>query len=314
MREYAFKRILQLIPLLFVVSVLIFIMMRLIPGDITAFVLGDQATAENAAALRRMLGLDQPLYIQYFAWLSHVLRGDFGNSFVTNRPVADEINRALPVTVELAALTILLSVIGAIPLGLISAVRQGSLWDIIARVLAVVGMSVPYFWIGTMILIFGAIYFNWIPEPLFVSPLEDPLTNITQIGIAAIVNCYMQIGIIARMVRSAMLEVLCQDYIRTAWAKGLRERIVVMRHASKNAMIPVITVIGNQMVVLLGGLVVTETIFTLPGVGRLMFTAVGFRDYTVVQGVVLLSALVAVAVNLAVDLTYGFFDPRVRYK
>lgn len=314
MREYAFRRTFQLIPLLFVVSVLIFLMMRLIPGDITAFMLGDQATIENAAALRRMLGLDQPIYVQYFTWLSHVLRGDFGNSFVSNRPVIDEIKRALPVTIELALLTTVLAVLGAMPLGLISAVRQNSGWDIIARVLAVTGMSVPYFWLGTMVLIFGAIYLRWIPEPLFANPFEEPLTNLTQIGIAAIVNCYMQIGIIARMVRSSMLEVLRQDYIRTAWAKGLREGIVVLRHASKNAMIPVITVIGNQMVVMLGGLVVTETIFTLPGVGRLMVTSVGFRDYPVVQGVVLLSAVVAVGINLLVDLTYGLFDPRVRYQ
>lgn len=313
MREYALRRVLMMFPVLFLVSMLIFLLMRMLPGDVGAVILGDQAGREAYEKLRSMLGLDKPVHVQYFTWLGEVLHANMGNSLVSRRPVVEEIRKAVPVSLELAIFTLVFSVLFAIPLGVISAIRRNSVLDLVARVFAVSGISIPGFWIATMFLVFSSIYLRWIPPIKYVGIFDDPVSNLIQFGVPALIGSYRGLGVKARMMRSAMLEVLRQDYIRTAWAKGLRERIVIARHALKNAMIPVITVIGNETIMLLGGLVIIETIFSLPGLGRLLLTSIQHRDYPMVQGIVLFTAVVVVSINLIVDLTYAWFDPRIRY-
>lgn len=313
MREYALRRTLMVFPVLILVSMMIFVLMRLLPGDITTL-LTDRPFLKHTEELKKMLGFDRPIYVQYFAWAAQLLKGDLGKSLYTGRPVISEIGDSLPVTIELAILSMVFSVVAAIPLGVISAVRQNSIWDFLARIFSISGLSIPFFWIATLFLVFSSVYFRWVPPIKYVHINDDPLSNLIQFGIPALIGSYRSMGVTARMTRSTLLDVLRQDYIRTAWAKGLRGRIVLFNHALKNAMIPVITIIGNQFAFLLGGLVITETIFGLPGVGRLLITSIEFRDYTVVQGVVLFTAVAVVIANLVVDLSYTLFDPRIRYE
>lgn len=313
MWTYIFRR-LALLPVVLVgVSVLIFLIMRLLPGDPAAAQIGDDQGKRVYEELRARFGLDRPIYEQYFVWAGHIIQLDLGSSYRTRRPVMDEIQQRLPISLQLGGMAIALGFLVALPLGILSAVRRGSRWDLAARVIAISGISIPLFWTGTLLLLFTSLWFHWIPPSTFRGFFNDPLANLQQIGIAAAVLAFRLVGTNARMIRSSLLEILSQDFIRTAWGKGLAERQVVLGHALKNAMIPVVTILGGEVSFLVGGTVVTETIFSIPGMGRLLIEALENRDYGVVQGVVLFVAFGVILVNLLVDVSYAWFDPRIRY-
>jgi peptide/nickel transport system permease protein len=317
MRTYLAKRLLLIIPTLFGVAAVVFVIMRVIPGDVTLLILGGDQTGridpQQVAAMRHQLGLDQPLLVQFGTWLWGVLRLDFGTSLWTGEPVIEEVLIRLPLSLEVAILATIVSVLLAIPLGMLAAVRQDSWVDYIVRVVSIGGQAIPSFWVGILVILFLVIYFGWGPPLEFTPPWVDPWANFQQLVWPVATVGYRYAAVTTRMTRSTVLEVLREDYIRTAWAKGLRERVVVIRHALKNAMLPVITLIGTEFAFLIGGLVVTETVFTLNGVGRFVVDAVAHRDYPVVQALVFLIALSFVLVNLLIDLTYAWFDPRIRY-
>jgi peptide/nickel transport system permease protein len=317
MRTYVAKRLLLIVPTLFGVAALVFFIMRVIPGDVTLLILGgDQAgriDPAQIAAMKHQLGLDQPLLVQFGTWLWGVLRFDFGASLWTGQPVLQELLIRLPLSLELALLASMVSVLIAIPLGMLAAVRQDSWVDYVVRVISIGGLAIPSFWIGILCILLLVIYFGWGPPLEFTPPWVDPWANFQQMVWPVLTVGYRYAAVTTRMTRSTVLEVLREDYIRTAWAKGLRERVVVVRHALKNAMLPVITLIGTEFAFLIGGLVVTETVFTLNGVGRFVVDAVAHRDYPVVQALVFLIAFGFVIVNLLVDLTYALLDPQIRY-
>jgi peptide/nickel transport system permease protein len=317
-RTYITKRLLLIVPTLLGVAALVFFIMRVIPGDVTLLILGgDQAgriDPAQIAALKHQLGLDQPLLVQFGSWLWGVVRFDFGTSLWTGQPVVQELLIRLPLSLELALLASMVSVVIAIPLGMLAAVRQDSWVDYVVRVVSIGGLAIPSFWIGILCILLLVIYFGWGPPLEFTPPWVDPWANFQQMVWPVVTVGYRYAAVTTRMTRSTVLEVLREDYIRTAWAKGLREGVVVVRHALKNAMLPVITLIGTEFAFLIGGLVVTETVFTLNGVGRFVVDAVAHRDYPVVQALVFLIAFSFVIVNLLVDLTYAWFDPRIRYR
>lgn len=269
--------------------------------------------AEYRAELRAKYGLDQPIPVQYVKWVGAVLKGDLGSSLRNNEPIAKTLMIRFPLTLELALLSVVLSAIVAIPLGVVAAVRRNSFVDFLARVVAMVGLSVPNFWLAAMLLLVTSVVFHWQPNIRLVPFWEDPLTNLSQLVMPVIALSLALMAIVMRMTRSAMLEVLRQDYMQTARAKGLPPRIVMVRHALKNAFIPVLTVLGIQMGALLGGTVVIEVVFGLPGLGRLLLDSITARDYPVIQGTVLFIAVVFVMVNLLVDMLYAYVDPRIRY-
>jgi peptide/nickel transport system permease protein len=316
-RTYLTKRLLLIVPTLFGVAAVVFLIMRVIPGDVTLLILGGDQTGridpQQLAAMRHQLGLDQPLVVQFGTWLWGVLRLDFGNSLWTGQPVIEEVLIRLPLSLEVAILATIVSVLLAIPLGMLAAVRQDSWVDYGIRVLSIGGQAIPSFWVGILVILFLVIYFGWGPPLEFTPPWVDPWANFQQLVWPVMTVGYRYAAVTTRMTRSTVLEVLREDYIRTAWAKGLRERAVVIRHALKNAMLPVITLVGTEFAFLIGGLVVTETVFTLNGVGRFVVDAVAHRDYPVVQALVFLIALCFVVVNLLIDLTYAWLDPRIRY-
>ncbi|PYM27537.1 MAG: peptide ABC transporter permease [Candidatus Rokuibacteriota bacterium] len=318
MRTYVAKRLLLIVPTLLGVAALVFFIMRVIPGDVTLLILGgDQAgriDPAQIAAMKHQLGLDQPLLVQFGTWLWGVLRFDFGTSLWTGQSVIDELLIRLPLSLELALLASMVSVLIAIPLGMLAAVRQDSWVDYVVRVVSIGGLAIPSFWVGILCILLLVIYFGWGPPLEFTPPWVDPWANFQQMVWPVVTVGYRYAAVTTRMTRSTVLEVLREDYIRTAWAKGLRERVVVVRHALKNAMLPVITLIGTEFAFLIGGLVVTETVFTLNGVGRFVVDAVAHRDYPVVQALVFLIAFSFVIVNLLVDLTYAWLDPRIRYR
>ncbi|HJV54576.1 MAG TPA: ABC transporter permease [Methylomirabilota bacterium] len=317
MRTYLAKRLLLIVPTLFGVAAVVFLIMRVIPGDVTLLILGGDQTGridpQQLAAMRHQLGLDQPIAVQFGTWLWGVLRLDFGTSLWTGQPVIEEVLIRLPLSLEVAILATIVSVLLAIPLGMIAAVRQDSWVDYVIRVASIGGQAIPSFWVGILVILALVIYFGWGPPLEFTPPWVDPWANFQQLVWPVLTVGYRYAAVTTRMTRSTVLEVLREDYIRTAWAKGLRERAVVIRHALKNAMLPVITLVGTEFAFLIGGLVVTETVFTLNGVGRFVVDAVAHRDYPVVQALVFLIALCFVVVNLLIDLTYAWFDPRIRY-
>ena len=317
MRTYLAKRLLLIVPTLFGVAAVVFLIMRVIPGDVTLLILGGDQTGridpQQLAAMRHQLGLDQPLAVQFGAWLWGVLRLDFGTSLWTGQPVIEEVLVRLPLSLEVALLATIVSVLLAIPLGMLAAVRQDTWVDYVIRVVSIGGQAIPSFWVGILVILFLVIYFGWGPPLEFTPPWVDPWANFQQLVLPVLTIGYRYAAVTTRMTRSTVLEVLREDYIRTAWAKGLRERAVVIRHALKNAMLPVITLVGTEFAFLIGGLVVTETVFTLNGVGRFVVDAVAHRDYPVVQALVFLIALCFVVVNLLIDLTYAWLDPRIRY-
>jgi peptide/nickel transport system permease protein len=316
-RTYLTKRLLLIIPTLFGVAAVVFVIMRVIPGDVTLLILGGDQTGridpQQLAAMRHQLGLDQSIPVQFAQWLWGVLRLDFGKSLWTGQPVIEEVLIRLPLSLEVAILATIVSVLLAIPLGMLAAVRQDTWVDYVIRVGSIGGQAIPSFWVGILVILFLVIYFGWGPPLEFTPPWVDPWANFQQLVWPVVTVGYRYAAVTTRMTRSTVLEVLREDYIRTAWAKGLRERAVVIRHALKNAMLPVITLIGTEFAFLIGGLVVTETVFTLNGVGRFVVDAVAHRDYPVVQALVFLIAFCFVIVNLLIDLAYAWLDPRIRY-
>ena len=315
MRPYFLRRVALALPTLFLVSVFVFGMMRLMPGDVATRMVEGHAYAPTLDALRRDLGLDRPVHAQYLDWIgSIVLRGDFGRSYWTRQPIWDEFARRFPVTIELAALTILVSVVIGVAVGIVSAARQDSAADYAGRILSILALSVPYFALAVLVVVLPSIYFRWTPVWTYVPLTVDPAANLKIMLAPALVFGVTRAGPIMRIMRSALLDVLRQDYIRTAWSKGLAERRVVLRHALKNAMIPVITLVGLQMPLYIGGSVIMEAVFRLPGVGLFFFEALTRLDYPVVQSVNLIIAALVVGLNLLIDLAYAFLDPRIRYR
>lgn len=316
MRTYVARRLLQGALVLWLVSLLIFSLVRILPGDAVIMQL-DQAAAPTPEVLKRArqeLGLDRPFLAQYRTWIGGALQGDLGRSLVTRRSVTQELLKRINLTAHLAVMSVVIALLIALPIGVLSAVRQDTASDYLGRFFAVLGLSLPDFWLATVVITFLAIWFQWIPPIGFAPMWEDPARCLSQLLIPAVIIGARLAAVSMRMTRSSLLEVLRQDYIRTARAKGARERAVIVRHALKNAFIPVITVIGGQFSVLLGGTVIVEFIFLQPGVGSLMLDAVQLRDYTLIQGAVLFFAAVIVLANLLVDLSYAWLDPRIRYR
>jgi peptide/nickel transport system permease protein len=315
MRQYVLRRLALAIPTLALVSVIVFSIMRFMPGDVVIRMVEGHAYAPTIEALRKELGLDRPAYVQYFEWIGGILlRGDFGSSYWTRQPILDEFIRRFPVTFEVALLTILVSVVIGTLVGIVSAVRQDTVSDYVGRVLAIFALSVPYFGLAVLVVVLPAIYFKWTPLWTYVPFTTDPLANLKIMIVPALVFGVTRAGPIMRITRSALLDVMRQDYIRTAWSKGLPERAIVLRHALKNALIPVVTLVGLQTPLYIGGSVIIEAIFRLPGVGLFFFEALTRLDYPVVQSVNLIVATLVVSLNLAIDLTYAFLDPRIRYR
>jgi peptide/nickel transport system permease protein len=313
-KRYILRRVALAIPTLFLVSLIVFALMRFMPGDVATRMVEGHAYAPTLQALRHDLGLDRPVHVQYLDWIGGiVLRGDFGQSYWTRQPILEEFVRRFPVTLELAALTILVSVVLGVAIGIVSAVRQDSASDYVGRVLAILALSVPYFGLAVLVVVLPSIYFKWTPVWTYVAFSVDPLANLKIMLVPALVFGVTRAGPIMRIMRSALLDVLRQDYIRTAWSKGLGERTIVLRHALKNAMIPVISLIGLQAPLYIGGSVIIESIFRLPGVGLFFFEALTRLDYPVVQSVNLIIAAMVVGLNLLIDLSYAFLDPRIRY-
>jgi peptide/nickel transport system permease protein len=315
MKQYVLRRLALAVPTLVLVSVIVFSIMRLMPGDVVIRMVEGHAYAPTVEALRTELGLDRPAYLQYVEWVGGILlRRDFGNSYWTRQPIWDEFIRRFPVTLELAALTILSSVVIGILVGIVSAVRQDSVSDYVGRTLAILALSVPYFGLAVLVVVLPSIYFKWTPVWTYVPFTTNPAENLKIMLVPALVFGVTRAGPIMRIMRSALLEVLRQDYIRTAWSKGLPERAIVLRHALKNAMIPVVSLIGLQTPLYIGGSVIIEAIFRLPGVGLFFFEALTRLDYPVVQSVNLIVAGMVVGLNLLIDLSYAFLDPRIRYR
>jgi peptide/nickel transport system permease protein len=313
MREYLLKRTLLIVPTLFLVSILVFMLMHMRSGDVVIQMLEGYAYADTVEALRHELGLDKPLHEQYLTWIGGVLQGDLGRSLWTKEPILMEFARRFPVTLELTFLTIIISVTFGIGVGVFSAIRQETWIDYVGRVVAILALAVPYFWLAILVVVLPAIYWRWTPLWTYVPLSTDTLENLKIMIFPALVFGVSRAGPIMRITRSAMLEVQRQDYIRTAWAKGLPERSVILRHAIKNALIPVVSIIGLQIHFYLGGTVIIESIFRLPGMGSFFFEALIRRDFPVVQSVNLIVATFALLLNLIVDFSYAYLDPRIRY-
>lgn len=313
MARYALKRLLLVVPTLLVVSLFVFAIVRAIPGDVVDMMLEQFQYGKDAAELRARLGLDRSLPEQYVTWAGRLLRGDLGQSLWTKRPAALDIAERFPVTLTLSLVSIAVSLLVALPVGILAAVRQDTGADFAARSFAIGALSVPSFWLATLIVVIPSFYLNWAPSlGSFARFEQGPFTYLAQFLLPALCLGLTQSGVIMRMARGMMLEVLRQDYVRTAWAKGLSARAVILGHALRNAMIPIVTVIGGQMPFYFGGSIVMEHIFGLPGIGSFVLEAISRRDYPVIQAVNLFVAVLVILSNLVVDLSYGFLDPRLR--
>ena len=333
MRAYLMRRLLLIIPTLFILSILVFLSVRFIPGDVIDVMVMRMDYLGTATidreAMERMLGLDVPAYVQYGRWIgvlptpdwvtgeSHfkgLLQGSLGQSLMGGADsIEDQILDRLPVTIELGVMALVIGQLIALPVGIYSAIRQDTAADYVGRSAAIIGMATPNFWLAIMVMIFPAIWWGWAPSMVLIPFTEDPLGNLGMFLIPSLILGTAMSASTMRMTRTMMLEVLRQDYIRTAWAKGLKERVVVMRHAVKNALIPIVTLVGMQLPIVVGGAVIMENIFNLPGLGRLLLDALSARDYPVVSGVNLFFATAVIGVNLMIDLIYPYLDPRVRY-
>ena len=313
LRRYLAKRLVVAIPSLLIASLIVFTLPRLIPGDVVAMMLEEKAYAKDLEELRTKLGLNRPIYVQYFEWVGRALRGDLGESLWTRQPVLQEIGQRLPITLELALLSLSVALLIAIPVGVISAARQDTMQDYTARSVAILGLSIPNFWMATLVIVLPAIWWGWRPLTGYVEIGKDPVAHITQMLLPAVILGITFAAALMRLTRGMLLEVLRQDYVRTAWSKGLRERVIILKHGLRNAIIPVITYLGTQLPQVIGGTVVIETIFGLPGMSRFLFDAINQRDYPVIQGVNLVVVSLIVLVNLAVDALYAVLDPRIRY-
>jgi len=315
MHKYVIRRLLLSVPVLLLSSLIVFGLMRVMPGDALTALMGESGNVspKDLQKLRMDLGLDRPYHEQYAIWVWQMVSLNPGFSIFTSEPIPVALKKSIPVTIELATLAIILGLSIAIPVGVLSATRQDTISDYAGRVVAVSGLSMPEFWIGTLVITFAAIWFNWIPPIGYVSLWDSPWKNLQQFLVPAAILGFRLSAATMRMTRSTVLEVLREDYVRTAWAKGLAGKIVVYKHALKNALIPVVTIVGGQLGTLLAGTVVVETIFALPGMGRLTVEAILYRDYPIVQTNVMLVAATLVTLNLIVDLTYAWLDPRIRY-
>ena len=317
MQAFVIRRIAALVPTLFFASVIVFMVVRLIPGDVIDLMLSqdDGADKLDRAALERALGFDRPMAEQYLHWIGGVLlQGDFGVSLWRHTPVAEMLLARLPVTLELSLLALAVALAIALPVGILSAVRQDSAADYVARSFSILMLAVPAFWTGTMVMVFPAIWWGWSPDLNYVPFTKDPIAALQHMLLPALILGMSLSAITMRMTRTMMLEVLRQDYIRTGWAKGLNEQTIVIRHALRNALIPVVTLVGIQAPLVIGGAVIIEQIFVIPGMGMLLLEGVTQRDYPIVAGVFLVVGLAVMMINLIVDLSYGLLDPKVRYR
>jgi peptide/nickel transport system permease protein len=316
MKSYILRRLLALLPTLIFTSIIVFASIRLIPGDIIDLMLAqnDIASGQDRAAIEAALGLDKHVLVQYFDWIGSVLQGDLGRSLWQNVPVTQQLAATLPITFELGFLAMIVALTVALPIGIYSALRQDSVGDYVTRSFSLLMLAIPSFWLGTLVMVFPSVWWRWSPELIYTPFFEDPLTNLSHMMVPAIILGLGMSAVTMRMTRTMMLEVLRQDYIRTARAKGLAERIVILRHALRNGLIPVVTLIGLQAPLLIGGSVILEQIFVVPGMGLLLLEAVFQRDYPVISGIFLVVGVAILLINLLVDLSYGFLDPKVRHQ
>jgi peptide/nickel transport system permease protein len=318
MRKYVVRRVLLFIPTLVGVSIVIFIILRVIPGDIASIILGGPSgegaySLEELEELREQLGLNRPIVIQYFDWAWSMIRGDLGDSYLLSRPISDELRRQFPVTLQLAFFTALVVSAIAIPIGILAAIKRDSWLDVALRGWAILGLAAPTFFVAILFILGLSLYFRWLPPVGFVNMWDDPVTSIQQLIFPAIALGFSSNGLLLRMTRTQLLEVMGEDYVRTARAKGLGERIVIWRHAVRNALLPIVTIGGFQVGGLLSGTIVIETVFNIPGVGLGLVRGLNARDLPLIQVYILYFAVMALAVNLIVDLTYAWLDPRIRY-
>ena len=315
MGSYIVRRLLSIVPVAFLISLIAFGLLYLLPGDPAMAILGEERAGDKAAyeTVRTQLGLDDPIYVQYARWMRSLLSGDVGISIRTKEPISHMVVKRLPVTIELGILAVLLGVVIALPVAVISAVRPGSKLDIIGTVFAMGGVAMPSFWLGILLIFLFALWMRLLPPSGYISPLDDLGANLKLMVMPCIAMGTSLAAVVMRQARSALVEVLQEEYITTARSKGLRERVVVGRHALKNALIPVVTVVGLQVGHILGGAVVTETVFAVPGLGRLLVDSIFFRDYPVVQAIVLIMALGVLCSSLATDLFYAYLDPKIRF-
>ena len=319
MRRYFVRRLLLFVPTLILASMMVFTLMWIVPGDAAMMILTGEGESgrvkpEDLERLRHDLGLDRPFYIQYGDWLAHVVVGDLGDSIWYKIPVIDELKARFPVTLQLAVMAMLMATIAAVPLGILSAVTQDSWIDYGCRVFTLVGVALPFFWTGILMVYALAYFFGWLPPLGYATLWEDPLINLQQLVFPALALAFYEMAFTARVTRSAMLEVMREDYIRTARSKGIRENRVIARHALKNAILPIITISGYQFGRLLGGVIIIEVIFVVPGMGTLLINSIVHRDFVMIQGMILMVAAVILALNLVIDLLYAMLDPRIRYQ
>lgn len=312
MTKYLVRRLVQLVPTILIVSMIVFSMTLALPGDATTAILGEDATLEQRERLRQELGLDKPAIVQYGIWLSNLAQGDLGTSLKTGQPVAEILALRVPVTLELTILSMLLAVAVGVPLGVLAAVNRGSFTDLGIGFVAVSSLAIPYFWAGMLLIMLFSINLRWLPPSGYIPLFEDPLANLRGMVLPAITVGTAMAAFVMRQTRAAMIQVLSQDYIRTARAKGVSNRDVILHHALRNCLIPVTTVVGLQVGTLIGGAVITETIFSLPGLGRLIVDGIFARDFPVVQGAILIVVFFVLIVNLVTDLIYTALDPRVK--
>jgi peptide/nickel transport system permease protein len=318
MGTYIVRRVLQMILIMLLVTVMVFLMVRLLPGDPILMFLSsqdlEQITQDQVDHLRHELGLDRPMVVQYFEWLGNVARGDLGRSIINRNKIIDDVKRRLPVTFQLGLLAFILSIIIGIPIGVVAAIKRGSWLDNLLTSLGNLGICVPSFWLGILLIYLFGYKMEWLPIYGYVSPFKDPWGNFTHIIMPVICLGLAPIASGLRLTRSSMLEVLRQDYIRTAWSKGLKQRSIIIGHALKNGLIPVITLKGMTLAAIVGGSVLIETVFSVPGMGRLAVEGLFAKDYTIVQATLLIGGTVTLGANLLVDLSYGWLDPRIRYR
>jgi peptide/nickel transport system permease protein len=314
MQQYIIRRLLLMIPTVLLVSIIVFTLIRLLPGDVIDLMVEQNAYAGTREALEERLGLNKPAPQQYLEWIGGMLRGDFGESLWTKRSGLTELRATVPVSLELALLTITFSVTIGVSIGILSAIRQDSALDLVLRGISILGLSIPGFWLATLVVVLPSIWWGWSPSVQLIHFTDDPIGNLAQFALPAAILATFTAASIMRITRTMMLEVMRQDYMRTAMAKGLRERRAILRHGVKNALIPVVTVIGLQVPSILAGSVIMESIFGLPGMGRFVLQTVTQRDYPMLQMINLVLAMLVMATNLVVDLSYGFLDPRIRYR
>ena len=318
MQAYITKRTLLFVPTLILVTIIVFLILRIVPGDPAIMLLagedGDEEyTLQELKELQAKLGTDRPIYIQYFKWVGAMLRLDFGTSYFYDNPVYAKVSDRFPITLELTVLAVLLASIVAVPLGVISAIKQDTVGDYAARLITIAGIALPNFWVAIMVIFLLVMWFNWLPPLGYVDLWKDPWGNVQQLIFPAIALGFSNMAFIARVTRSAMLEVFREDYIRTARSKGLAERVIIYRHALKNALLPVVTVSGYEFGRLLGGTVIIEVIFSIPGIGKLLIDAIFHRDFPMIQAIVVMIAVLVLVLNVVLDLIYAWLNPRIRF-